>query len=58
MTSDYRSFCIAVIKYHQTDSQQHLVKAMKLRNELIRSGELSADFLDGLTAGLTGSLQS
>ena len=58
MTSTYNSFCIAVIKYHQTDSQKHLVAAMKLRNELIRSGEFSADFLDGLTSGLTGALQS
>lgn len=58
MTSNYKSFCLAVIKYHQTDSQKHLVAAMKLRNELIRSGECSADFLDGLTEGLTGAFQA
>ena len=57
MTSDYKSFCIAVIKYHQTDAQKDLVKAMQLRNELIRSGEFSSDFLDGLIVGLTGAFQ-
>jgi len=57
MTSTYKTFCIAVIKYHQTDSDQALVTVMKLRNELIRSGEFSSDFLDGLVSGLTGSFQ-
>jgi len=55
MASDYKSFCTAVIAYHQTDSSKNLIKAMELRNELIRSGEFSSDFLDGLTAGLTGN---
>lgn len=54
-SSNYRSFCAAVIAYQQTDSGNDLIRAMELRNELIRSGEFSADFLDGLTAGLTGN---
>ena len=54
MASNYRSFCAAVIAYLQTDMAKDLTKAMELRNELIRSGEFTADFLDGLTAGLTG----
>jgi hypothetical protein len=56
MTSTFKTFCIAVIKHHQTDSDQSLATAMKLRNELIRSGEFNSEFLDGLVAGLTGSL--
>jgi hypothetical protein len=55
MASNYKSFCAAVIAYQQTDMSKDLTKAMELRNELIRSGEFTADFLDGLTAGLTGN---
>ena len=57
MKSNYRSFCTAVITYQQTDSSRDLIKVMELRNELIRSGEFSSDFLDGLIAGLTGAFQ-
>jgi hypothetical protein len=57
ISTAYKSFCIAVITYYQTDSDRHLTMAMKLRNELIRSGEFSAEFLDGVQAGLTGALQ-
>lgn len=56
MSSNYKHFCAAVIAYQQTDSGKDLIRAMELRNELIRSGEFSSDFLDGLKAGLTGEL--
>ena len=55
MASNYKSFCAAVIAYQQTGLGKDFIKAMELRNELIRSGEFTADFLDGLTAGLTGN---
>ena len=55
MASNYKSFCTAVSAYQQTDSGKNLIRAMELRNELIHSGAFSSDFLDGLTAGLTGN---
>ena len=48
----FRRFCLAVLEYHRTDKHRYLHEAMTLRVELIKSGEFTDDYLNGVADGL------
>ena len=51
-----RRFCLAVIEHDRTDQQRYLSEAMRLRIELLKSGDFTSEYLDGLRDGISHSL--
>ena len=52
-----RRFCLAVIEHDRTDKQRYLSEAMTLRIELLKSGDFTSEYLDGLADGLRNGIK-